>query len=114
CHWPIPWNYPVFGRDAFRTATGVHAAAIIKAQQRGDALLADQVYSGVPAMWFGRQQEVAVGHMSGESNIKYWLQNRGIDCGEPLVKAIFERAKASSELLGDDEILAICREHGAA
>ena len=29
--WPIPVNYPVFGKDAFRTGTGVHAAAVIKA-----------------------------------------------------------------------------------
>src|SRR5207244_6248368 len=27
----IPPNYPVVGADAFRTATGVHAAALIKA-----------------------------------------------------------------------------------
>src|SRR5437764_1244545 len=33
---PIPANYPVLGRDAFRTATGVNAAAVIKAKRKGD------------------------------------------------------------------------------
>ena len=32
---PIPRNYPVMGEDAFRTATGVHAAAVIKAFRKG-------------------------------------------------------------------------------
>ena len=31
---PIPVNYPVVGADAFRTGTGVHAAAIVKAHAR--------------------------------------------------------------------------------
>ena len=35
--WHVPINYPLVGRDAFRTATGVHAAAIIKAEAKGDA-----------------------------------------------------------------------------
>lgn len=113
-NWPIPWNYPVFGRDAFRTATGVHAAAVIKAIKKGDRDLADQVYSGVPAGWFGREQEVAVGFMSGESNVRYWLQHRGIEVNDDLVKAIFDHAKHRSEILSDDEILGICAEHGAA
>jgi len=110
--WPIPWNYPVFGRDAFRTATGVHAAAVIKAMNKGDALLADQVYSGVPASWFGRRQEIAVGFMSGESNVRYWLQHRGMQPDDALVRAIFDAAKHHSELLTEQEILAICAEHG--
>src|SRR5208283_3352859 len=33
--WQIPLNYPLVGRNAFRTATGVHAAAIVKAMQKG-------------------------------------------------------------------------------
>src|SRR2546430_11142091 len=50
----LPVNYPLAGADAFRTATGVHAAAIIKAQRKGDRWLADRVYSGVPAGEFGK------------------------------------------------------------
>src|SRR6185369_5276409 len=76
CKVPIPYNYPVFGQDAFRTATGVHAAAIIKAEKRGHAFLADRIYSGVPAAQFGREQEIEIGFMSGESNVVYWLQKR--------------------------------------
>jgi 2-isopropylmalate synthase len=105
--WDIPLNYPLVGRDSFRTATGVHAAAIIKAMQRGDAWLADRVYSGVPAGTFGRRQEIAVGFMSGASNVAYWLRQRNIEPSEGLVEAILETAKGTRHLLTDEEILAV-------
>ena len=104
---PIPVNYPVFGADAFRTGTGVHAAAVIKAQRKGDHWLADRIYSGVPAAWFGRQQEIEIGHQSGLSNVRFWLQQRGLPEDEDVVNAIFEQAKSGSELLSNDEVLAI-------
>src|SRR5207245_1375563 len=75
----IPPNYPVVGRDAFRTATGVHAAAVIKAFKKGDAELVDAVYSGVPASLVGRQQEIEIGPLSGRSNVIYWLERRGYE-----------------------------------
>jgi 2-isopropylmalate synthase len=84
---PIPPNYPVVGRDAFRTGTGVHAAAIIKAERKGDAWLADRIYSGVPAAMFGKEQEIEIGHYSGESNVIYWLKKRGYEPTKPLVAA---------------------------
>ncbi|MCC6213514.1 MAG: 2-isopropylmalate synthase [Polyangiaceae bacterium] len=107
--WKVPINYPLVGADAFRTATGVHAAAIIKAQSKGDAWLADRIYSGVPAGMFGRQQEICIGYMSGASNVAYWLRSRGIEPREPLVKAILARAKETSHILTDDEILSVVR-----
>ncbi len=100
----IPPNYPVFGRDAFRTATGVHAAAVIKALHRGDVELADWVYSGVPAGMFGRRQRIDVGPMSGASNVHYWLEAHGFDADEQLVASILEAAKASNTTLTDREI----------
>ncbi|HUE80808.1 MAG TPA: LeuA family protein [Pyrinomonadaceae bacterium] len=103
--WPIPNNYPVFGRDAFRTATGVHAAAVIKSYKKNDPLLADLVYSGVPARQFGLEQVVEVGPMSGKSNVIYWLEKRGIEPQEDRVNRIFERAKQSSSVLAEDEIM---------
>src|SRR5258708_25565779 len=72
-HWYVPLNYPLVGHDAFRTATGVHAAAIVKAMQKGDAWLADRVYSGVPAGMFGRHQENDIGYMSGAPHAPYML-----------------------------------------
>jgi 2-isopropylmalate synthase len=107
CHVPIPYNYPVLGQDAFRTATGVHAAAIIKAERKGDQFLADRIYSSVPAGLFGREQEIEVGHMSGESNVVYWLRKRGIEPEPQLVRRVFELAKGGSRLLSADEILAV-------
>ena len=107
CRWPVPLNYPVFGLDAFRTATGVHAAAVIKAQRQGDQWLADHIYSGVPASWFGKDQEIAIGHMSGESNIRYWLQQRDIEPTTKVVSAIFQQAKKTSTLLTENEVLEI-------
>ena len=109
---PLPDNYPVVGRDAFRTGTGVHAAAIIKARAKGDEWLADLVYSGVPAALVGRRQIVEIGPMSGESNVVCWLEERGIEPRPELVKAIFARAKESARILGEDEVLSICRDQG--
>ena len=108
-HWQLPLNYPLVGRDAFRTATGVHAAAIIKAMQKGDAWLADRVYSGVPAGMFGRHQEIGIGFMSGASNVNYWLRQRKIEPSEDLVAAILEAAKATSHILRDEEVLAVVK-----
>jgi 2-isopropylmalate synthase len=104
---PIPTNYPVVGTDAFETATGVHAAAVIKAYKKGDAWLADRIYSGVAAGDFGFRQKIRIGPMSGRSNVIYWLQDRGIEPTEERVSRIFEAAKHSSRLLGDDEIHAL-------
>jgi 2-isopropylmalate synthase len=105
CDWTIPLNYPVFGRDAFRTATGVHAAAVIKSYRKGDRELADLVYSGVPAGQFGLEQVVEVGPMSGKSNVVYWLEKRGLDASEETVNRIYEGAKQASAVLTDDEIM---------
>jgi 2-isopropylmalate synthase len=103
----IPPNYPVLGQDAFRTATGVHAAAVIKALNRGDRNLANRVYSGVPADFFGREQIIEIGPMSGQSNVVYWLQSRGIAHDPGLVDHIFTRCKQASSLLTESDILAI-------
>jgi 2-isopropylmalate synthase len=106
CGVPIPDNYPVFGRDAFRTATGVHAAAVVKAWRKGDRELMDAVYSAIPASLVGREQEIDVGPMSGKSNVIFWLEKRGITPTDPLVDRIFQKAKASPTVLTEEEILA--------
>lgn len=105
CGWTVPYNYPVFGRDAFRTATGVHAAAVIKSYRKGDRRLADIVYSGVPAGEFGLEQVIEIGPMSGKSNVIYWLEKRGIEPDETRVNRIYERAKAAHGVLEEHEIL---------
>jgi 2-isopropylmalate synthase len=104
--WKVPINYPLVGRDAFRTATGVHAAAIIKAKNKGDEWLADRVYSGVPAGMFGREQEICIGYMSGASNVNYWLKKHGITPSEAVVAAILKAAKSEKHILSDEEIRA--------
>jgi 2-isopropylmalate synthase len=107
CGWTIPLNYPVFGRDAFRTATGVHAAAVIKSYRKGDPGLADLVYSGVPAGQFGLKQVIEIGPMSGKSNVIYWLESRGIEASDERVNRIFEHAKRSSAVLEENEVIAL-------
>jgi isopropylmalate/homocitrate/citramalate synthase len=102
---PIPISYPVVGRDAFRTATGVHAAAVIKAFRKGDDWLVDMVYSGVPAKMFGREQVIEVGPMSGKSNITFWLERHGIEPTEERVERIFNRAKEGDCVLTDEQIM---------
>ncbi|MGD1210018.1 MAG: LeuA family protein [Candidatus Acidiferrales bacterium] len=103
----IPPNYPVVGRDAFRTATGVHAAAIAKAQKRNDPKLADAIYSGVPAHLFGLEQVIEIGPMSGRSNVVHWLGKRGVSANDEVVERILAAAKQSDRILTEEEILAL-------
>lgn len=107
---PIPVNAPVVGRDAFRTATGVHAAAVVKAQKKGHNWLADRVYSGVPAAWIGRTQQIEIGPMSGNSNVQHYLAARGIAGTPELVHAIMDAAKKCPRLLTEQEVLEIVRQ----
>jgi isopropylmalate/homocitrate/citramalate synthase len=101
---PIPANYPVVGADAFRTGTGVHAAAIVKARKKGDAWLADRVYSSVPAGEFGLTQRIDISPQSGVSNVKCWLEEHGYDPEDSrIVDALFQAAKRSAHTLADEE-----------
>jgi 2-isopropylmalate synthase len=101
---PLPHNYPVFGRDAFETGTGVHASAVIKAMKKGDQWLADRVYSGVPAADFGLKQVIRIGHMAGRSNIIWWLEQNGIEVNDELVAHMFEIAKGQRRNMTDEEV----------
>jgi isopropylmalate/homocitrate/citramalate synthase len=107
CGVPMPANYPVLGRDAYRTATGVHAAAVIKAFKKNEPRLADAVYSGVPASLVGREQTIEIGPMSGRSNIVYWLERRGLEATDERVDRIFTKAKRASTVLTDAEVLSV-------
>lgn len=106
-HTTIPPNYPVVGRDAFRTATGVHAAAIVKAYKKNDVELANAIYSGVPSHLFGMEQAIEIGPLSGRSNVIFWLERRDIPVTDTLLDAIFSAAKKSDRVLTDEEISAI-------
>jgi 2-isopropylmalate synthase len=106
----IPPNYPVVGRDAFRTATGVHAAAVIKAYKKKDQALVDAVYSGVPASLVGREQEIEIGPMSGKSNVVYWLEKRGLPVTDAVVDRIFTAAKSATAVLEEGEIRSLLSE----
>jgi 2-isopropylmalate synthase len=101
---PLPSNYPVFGKDAFETATGVHAAAVIKAFKKGDTWLANRVYSGVPADMVGLEQVITVGPMSGRSNVIHYLERRGLEPTERAVASVLALAKETPRLLTDEEI----------
>jgi len=105
CSVVIPPGYPVFGSDAFRTATGVHAAAVIKAFKKGETELANTVYSGVPSHLFGLEQIIDIGPMSGRSNVTFWLEKRGIQPTEERVNAVYDKAKHSDRLLTTEEVL---------
>ena len=107
-HTSIPPNYPVVGRDAFRTATGTHAAAIIKAYKMNDPMLADTVYSGVPSHLFGLEQAIEIGPLSGRSNVVYWLEKRGIAASDEVVERILEAAKNSPTVLTESDIRRLC------
>jgi 2-isopropylmalate synthase len=111
CDVPIPFNHPVMGTDAYRTSTGVHAAAVIKAIKSGHEWLADRVYSGVPASWTGRHQEIEIGPMSGASNVVFWLQSRGVEPEDGLVETIFEEAKNSNRVFTEQAVWKMVKDY---
>ena len=107
CDVRIPPNYPVIGADSFRTATGVHAAAVVKAFRKGDRALMDAVYAAVPASLVGREQEIEIGPLSGRSNVVFWLEKRGLPATDDVVDRVFAAAKASNRTLTRDQIQTI-------
>jgi 2-isopropylmalate synthase len=111
CDVPIPFNHPVMGTDAYRTSTGVHAAAVIKATKKGHGWLADRVYSGVPASWTGREQRIEIGPMSGASNVIFWLESRGVEPKEGLVEKIFEAAKNTNRVFSEEAMWQMIKEY---
>ena len=100
----MPRNYPVFGKDAFETGTGVHASAVVKAMKKGDHWLADRIYSGVPAQDYGLEQVIRIGHMSGRSNITWWLEKNNYEITDELVAFLFDIAKQQRRLMDDEEV----------
>jgi 2-isopropylmalate synthase len=104
---PIHPSHPLSGTDAFRTATGVHAAAVIKAEHKGDLDLADRVYSSVPARVFGRHQEIEIGHYSGRSNVVHWLEEHGLAIDDEVVARVLAHAKQQDHTLSEAEIRAV-------
>jgi 2-isopropylmalate synthase len=107
CDVRIPPNYPVVGADAFRTATGVHASAVMKAFRKNDRALMDAVYAAVPASLVGRVQEIDVGPLSGKSNVVFWLESRGLPATDEVVDRICAAAKASNRTLTHDQVQTI-------
>ncbi|MCI4397243.1 MAG: 2-isopropylmalate synthase [Acidobacteria bacterium] len=110
----IPFSYPVFGKDAYRTSTGIHASAMLKALKKGDHEVSELVYSAAVPGWFGRSHSVEIGPMSGSSNVVYWLESRGVEPSDALVAAVLSRAKRSSSTLRDEDIHEIIKAHGPA
>ena len=106
---PIAVNTPIVGSDAFRTATGVHAAAVVQAHKKGHTWLPDRIYSGVPAGWIGRTQKIEIGPMSGNSNVQHYLDSHGVSVTPELTRRILDRAKKSPRVLTDAEVLEIVR-----
>lgn len=105
CGVPIPFNYPIVGEDSFRTATGVHAAAIVKAMSMNDQWLAERVYCGVPASMVGREHTIEIGPMSGEHNVRFYLRKHGIAENPVIIEKILAAAKRSNTLLNEQDVL---------
>ncbi|HWZ87681.1 MAG TPA: LeuA family protein [Polyangiaceae bacterium] len=99
-------NQPLVGKNAFRTATGVHASAIVKAQAKS-RWLGDHVYSVLSATSIGQNAAICIGPMSGASNVQHWLKSHGISSNDTLLRALLERAKAADRVLTDEELLSV-------
>jgi 2-isopropylmalate synthase len=109
---PIPPSVPVIGDDAFKTQTGIHASALVKAKKLGDTWLEDRVYSSFPAEWVNREQRIEIGPQSGRSNVIWWLVHHQFSFNFDLVMKILKHAKKQQRILTDIEILKIIRDHG--
>jgi 2-isopropylmalate synthase len=99
-------SQPMVGKNAFRTATGVHASAIAKAEIKSQ-WLGDHVYGLLPAARIGQQASICIGPMSGASNVQHWLTQHGITGSDGLLRAILQRAKAADRVLSDEELLSV-------
>lgn len=100
---PVPVGFPVIGQDAFRTGTGVHAAALVKSRPFGVAM-EDAIYSGVPAGLVGRSQEIVVTTLSGRNGIRSVLIGLDLPHDEVTVQRVFDYAKAGNRRVGEDEL----------
>jgi isopropylmalate/homocitrate/citramalate synthase len=106
----IPANHPVVGADAFRTASGIHAAAILRAEQRGDRELAELTYSSLPAAAFGLEQRYALSSMSGHAMVRHWLEQHGYDpTDEALVESLLAAARQADRAMSDAEVERVVR-----
>src|SRR3990172_276844 len=104
CGAVIPFNYPVVGADSFRTATGVHAAAIAKALSKNDNWLAEHVYCGVPSSMVGRVHEIEIGPLSGEHNVRFFLRRNKIEEKPAHITKNLEVSQNSNRLLSDEDV----------
>jgi 2-isopropylmalate synthase len=88
----------------------VHAAAILKAQQKGEPLLKDTVYSSIAASLLGREQEVMIDSSSGVSNVRYWSFKAGIELDDDMINRVLAAADTSTRPLSEDQIKQILAE----
>ena len=56
-----------------------------------------------------KEQEIEIGHYSGESNVVYWLKKRGYEATPELVAAVLGEAKRGNRTLTDDEVVAVIK-----
>ncbi|MDR3747668.1 MAG: hypothetical protein P4M04_05895 [Acidobacteriota bacterium] len=59
----------------------------------------------MPSHYFGMEQIIEIGPMSGRSSVQFWLERHAIPATDELVDRIFQRAKNSDRMLTDAEIL---------
>jgi len=100
---PVPAHSPIVGADAFRTATGVHASAMVKAAEKGDAI-DERIYSSVRASLVGRRTVIDIGPMSGEANVRYYLSQRGLSFDRATIERVLAIAKQRNEVLSELDV----------
>jgi methanogen homocitrate synthase len=86
---PIPVNKPIFGMNAFRHESGIHAAGV---------LAHNLVYECIPAEWLGRKSEYRYGKFSGTAVVlKEALEPYGITPTREQLLEIVRRVKEEHE-----------------
>lgn len=99
---PVPPNYPGLGEKVYRTASGIHAAAELKAGQLG--LKGTTPYSAVSPEWVNRETDVVVGPLSGSHNVRFVAERLGIPATNEFIARALDVAKSANRILTDQDI----------
>lgn len=94
----IPHRQPIVGADAFTTATGTHAGALVKARALGSDF-EDLVYSAVSAAAIGRRQNLVISANSGRAGVKAVLDDLGCPSDPATIQAVLSYCRQHNRTL---------------
>lgn len=110
---PIPVNHPLVGEIVFTNMSGIHAAGIFKAEQKGMEDIAGVVYSAVSPHRVNREHKFNIGVLSGRynviANIERINKQHGLNIvySDELAKELVRQANIQNADLSDEQIIRV-------